>query len=221
MVYIGQTVDAQKRRSQHKSKSENKHLRNAIALYGWHQFTFEIIDFAFNKAQANCIEDCLIIYHDARNPNKGYNVKPGGNSWDDAYRLERSIAMTGELNPFFGQTHTDEQKAIWSETRTGMTSPNKGKQCTPQQLEQLRLAGEKGRACRIYQPHTESTKAKISQSKIGTPGPNLGKTFSEDHKAKLSAAKLGKPRKPFTPETIEKIRAAAILREANKKLPIF
>lgn len=46
----------------------------------------------------------------------------------------------------------------------------------------------------------------------GKPGPNLGRTFGEDTRKKQSEAKLGKKRKPFTEQTIEKMKAAAIAR---------
>lgn len=44
-----------------------------------------------------------------------------------------------------------------------------------------------------------------------------GMVFSEDHRAKLAAQKLGKPRKPFTEETRAKMRAASLAREQAKR----
>lgn len=41
-------------------------------------------------------------------------------------------------------------------------------------------------------PHSIEHSANISKSSMGKPGTNLGKKFSEDHKAKISAAHLGK-----------------------------
>ena len=58
--------------------------------------------------------------------------------------------------------------------------------------------------------HTTATKDKMSQSKLGVK-------FSKEHKEKLSLAKLGRKRKPFTDETKEKMRLAKLGKKRNKK----
>jgi group I intron endonuclease len=102
-VYIGQTKNAQRRKWEHKMYSTNKHLRNAIKLYSWDKFVFEVIDCALNQSQADCIETCLIAHYDSRN--KGYNVSSGG------YHRELS----------------DEGKASMLAANLGRTPWNKGK----------------------------------------------------------------------------------------------
>jgi predicted DNA-binding protein len=57
---------------------------------------------------------------------------------------------------------------------------------------------------------SDTTKQKLSSARKGIK-------FSEEHRAKLAANKLGKPRKTFTAETIEKMRAASTAREAAKR----
>lgn len=46
----------------------------------------------------------------------------------------------------------------------------------------------------------------------------LGMKFSDQHKANLAARKIGKPRKPFTKETLEKMRVTSRRREEAKRL---
>lgn len=50
----------------------------------------------------------------------------------------------------------------------------------------------------------------------GKPGPNLGRTFGEETRRKQSEAKVGKKRKPFTEQTIEKMKIAASARAESK-----
>lgn len=50
----------------------------------------------------------------------------------------------------------------------------------------------------------------------GKPGPNLGRIFGEETRKKQSEAKLGKKRKPFTEQTIEKMKVAAQIKAKNR-----
>lgn len=57
---------------------------------------------------------------------------------------------------------------------------------------------------------SESAKAKVSEARKGMK-------FSVEHRARLSQRKIGKPRKPFTEETIARMRKAAARRETAKR----
>jgi hypothetical protein len=50
----------------------------------------------------------------------------------------------------------------------------------------------------------------------GKPSPNKGKVATEETRRKQSEAKLGKKRKPFTEQTIEKMKVAATTRAENR-----
>jgi hypothetical protein len=69
---------------------------------------------------------------------------------------------------------------------------------------------------------SEETRKKQSESikKVhpnrGKPGPNLGRIFGEETRRKQSEAKVGKKRKPFTEQTIEKMKIAASARAESK-----
>ena len=90
-VYIGQTVDIHRRRHAHQSYAKNpertcQYIHRAMSKYGVENFTLDIIDFGLDKHQADCLEINYIIQFDSRNPEKGYNFKPGGKTWDDNFR---------------------------------------------------------------------------------------------------------------------------------------
>lgn len=104
-IYIGQTRYTVKRASQHKNYSTNQHLRNAVKLYGWDNFTFDTIVTIIKpctctpgnpgpcQKDADEIERYLInVQYDSRNPEKGYNVSPGGYSHEQSEETRQKIS---------------------------------------------------------------------------------------------------------------------------------
>jgi group I intron endonuclease len=103
-VYIGQTKDLKERKSQHKTSSTNKHLRNAILLNGWGNFAFETIATIIlpctckPQQPGSCreytdqLEVVTIAQYDSRNPEKGYNVSPGGYSHEQSEETRQKIS---------------------------------------------------------------------------------------------------------------------------------
>jgi hypothetical protein len=91
--------------------------------------------------------------------------------------------LRGPDDPMWGRTHTDEQKAIWSEARkgtnAGATNPNFGKF---------------GPAHPSY-GHTMSpeSRARLSEMRRGENNANFGKSASEETRAKMSAVRKGRP----------------------------
>lgn len=80
-IYIGQTVQPDKRWYQHKYMSEQEKpsmvISYAIKKYGASSFTFEVIAGCKNWNDANDIETLLVSQYDSLVPN-GYNVALGG-----------------------------------------------------------------------------------------------------------------------------------------------
>lgn len=117
---------------------------------------------------------------------------PTGVAWTaeqrEAARLRstgrKGASRPGELNPFFGRKHSEEQRARWSEQRKGTflgeDNPNYGK----------------------FGPdhpsfgHTMSPEARaaLSAMRRGELNPNYGKTASAEARAKRSAAQKGVPK---------------------------
>jgi group I intron endonuclease len=226
--YVGQTVTGvEKRWNDHVSGAYKKtprfSLQRAIVKYGRESFTVDIIAADVPREQLNLVERVWIKVYDSMHRSKGYNMLPGG-----------TIVMT------------EETRAKLSASLKGRVSPRKGVKLPAEQIEKMRLsklgvkASEDTKAkmsashCRriAAQPglyrKTDEQKERIRQT-------NTGKTHSEATKAKMSAAKIGKPkseetkarmreawkhrapRKPPTPEQIERSRQGVIAAWAKRK----
>jgi group I intron endonuclease len=81
-IYIGQTQNVEKRWRQHKyiaaKAIKRQYIHKAMAKYGVESFDFQIIATCKTWEDADETEKLLIIQYDSRNPDKGYNVSPGG-----------------------------------------------------------------------------------------------------------------------------------------------
>ena len=127
-VYIGQTVDANKRWGAHKSFAKNddkprQYVHHAIAKYGSENFVFEIIAMCSTQEDADAIEDQLIQQYDSRNKEKGYNLKTGGSHGvhseetkkKQSEATQRQIAEKG--HPAQGRIVTEEEKELHRKAR--------------------------------------------------------------------------------------------------------
>lgn len=86
-VYIGQTINENKRKSEHKYNARigvKNYFYNAIRKYGFDAFKYEVLIRIKSKDRSRvfCMLDALerfyIRRYDSRNPNKGYNIAEGG-----------------------------------------------------------------------------------------------------------------------------------------------
>lgn len=116
---------------------------------------------------------------------------PTGVVWTDEMReaaRRRStgrvgVSRFGEEGPFYGRSHSDEQKAKWSAerkgTHSGADNPNFGK-----------FGAE-----HPGYGHTmsEESRARMSEQRRGAGNPNFGKKASDETRAKMSAARKGRP----------------------------
>lgn len=127
-VYIGQTVDANKRWGTHKSFARNddkprQYIHHAIAKYGAENFTFEVIATCRTQEDADFIEDQLIQQYDSRNKEKGYNLKTGGSHGEHSEETKqkqseatyRQIAEKG--HPATGRIVSEEEKELHRKAR--------------------------------------------------------------------------------------------------------
>lgn len=79
--YIGITSQKPERRwGNNGSYYQNKHLRSAIAKYGWENFKHEILFEKLTKQEAEEKEIELIAKYQSNNREFGYNIENGGNS---------------------------------------------------------------------------------------------------------------------------------------------
>ena len=125
-IYIGQTIRTLEERIKEHTRKRNSSLYKAFNKYGIENFEIEIIDKCDTTEELNKKEIYWIKYYDCLVP-KGYNLCEGGGQTNGyQHREESKIKMSnnrgryyGENNPFYGKTHTLEQKQKWSKERKG------------------------------------------------------------------------------------------------------
>jgi len=136
--YIGYTkLNLQKRFNLHsKSKTNKMPIVLAIKKYGVENFLIELL-FEFNDK--NSATDCEIRLIEELKPD--YNVHFGGTGGPmygpmngmygkkhtEKWLKEKSKSMSGQNNPMFNKTHTDEVKKLLSDLKKGNIPWNKNK----------------------------------------------------------------------------------------------
>lgn len=93
------------------------------------------------------------------------------------------LSRFGEANPFFGRSHSEEQRQKWAEDRkgshSGLDNPNFGK------------FGDSHPS--FGHSMTEEARRLLSETRTGVGNPNFGKTASAETRARMSAARKGRP----------------------------
>jgi len=119
-VYIGQTVNSGRRWSDHKWLSRRKpeqYIHNAMNKYGIENFLFEVIAECKLPDDANESEKQLIVQYDSRNPEKGYNLAPGGETaWN--------TGLPTKQQPMYGKHHSENSRKKISESNIGKLNPH-------------------------------------------------------------------------------------------------
>jgi group I intron endonuclease len=148
-IYIGQTIGKLKTRwNGHKNKFGKKnHIRNSIAKYGAENFTIEEIDRAENIEELNEKEVYWIDFYDARNPEKGYNIREGGanKTHREDSKLKMSISSTGKKHS--AETIQKlKDRPITDEFRQKMSDTHKGIPRKKEHIEKFTSTFKKNRA---------------------------------------------------------------------------
>lgn len=104
-VYIGQSIDVEKRIQQHKyglnnNKGHNAHFQNAWNKYGENNFKFEIIEKVEDASKLNELEIEYISEYNSTNPDYGYNWQSGGDNYScrQEFRDNISKRMRGKYS---------------------------------------------------------------------------------------------------------------------------
>lgn len=127
-IYVGKTYCLRKRVSCHKcaaGKGSNIVLHNSIKKYGWENHTLEVIEEVdeslLNEREVFWIKELKTYCYE--NPGQ-MNMTLGGqgqrSTWGhNKKRVQHhSELFSGDKNPFFGKTHSDEAKKDMSEKAT-------------------------------------------------------------------------------------------------------
>ena len=219
-IYIGQSVNIEKRWKNHKSELRgnhhyNEHLQHAWNKYGEDNFEFTVIC-ECDENQLNAREEYYIFELMSYDRRVGYNRTYGGGSGlpteetrqkrseiqkirmsNPEIRKKISEALKGEKNPNYGRTgekHPLYGTHLSEEQRKRISEANKG--------ENHPMYGRTGKLSPNYgKLRSEETKRKISEAKKGKHLPEearkkmsevrKGKHHSEETKRKISEAHKG------------------------------
>jgi len=118
------------------------------------------------------------------------------------YSILQSERMSGENNPMWGKTHSDEARRLISEKNTG------------KKLSEEQIARQVGvQTGRKRKPFSDEWRTKMSESKRGENNNRYGVTVSEDTKQKIREKAIGRKQ---SAETIQK-KADAIRGKVKPK----
>lgn len=124
-IYIGQTTRTLDERISEHKRHRQCIVGRAFSKYGEENLLVEVIDYATNIDELNAKEIKWIEFYNCIIP-YGYNQCVGGKNTIGFHHREESKRKMSELkkqsylgigNPFFGKTHSDEQRAKWKEER--------------------------------------------------------------------------------------------------------
>jgi len=195
-VYIGSSIDIEKRILHHSTGVDGKytsaHLRNAIIKYGFDNFVYDVL--------ITCHPDMLLYYEqqflDAVVPDYNLSMIAGKVEMTEVVRGKIAAAMRGSrIN--VGRKHTAESRHINSlskiglrhseETKRKISAAQKGKAHTvfTDEMRKKMSISQTGRK------HSEETRHKISNTLKGNPKLKTwtGKKHSEESIKKMSQAR--------------------------------
>lgn len=177
--YVGISKDLKRRWDQHLSANGSAPaLHAAIKKYGTDGFIFSHICDAFDFEAACDLERMLIQEHNTKAPH-GYNLTDGGEGVVGRLATKEEIEKRRQFMLTYAASLTPQERS----EKFGWA---KGRQWTPEQIEQIRASNK---------------------------GKNLGKKPSPEVRAKMSAAHKNRPRQPMSEETKEKIRQSLLGRK--------
>ena len=199
-IYIGQSVDIEKRWREHRSglrgnDHDNKHLQNAWNKYGESNFEFTVIC-ECDESQLNTKEIDYIAKLKTYDPKVGYNKTYGGEGGRHTEETRRKLSeahkgktlseehkrkmrenhadFKGENAPMYGKHHSKETRKRLSDINRGKTIPEE----TREKISENNSRYWKGKT------RSEETREKISDSL-------KGRTLSDETRKKLSESRKG------------------------------
>ncbi|NCB03839.1 MAG: hypothetical protein EOM67_17040 [Spirochaetia bacterium] len=120
-MYIGKSIDIERRWAEELNGQVNEHLRRSFSKYGIQNFDFSVIELC-KEEELDEKEMKYILLFKSHNKTFGYNKTLGGEGgrWNDEMREKASKRMKGAGNHFYG-THLSE------ETKKKIGDKNRGK----------------------------------------------------------------------------------------------
>jgi len=173
-IYVGQTKNFEKRLETHKYR--NSLFPRYLRKYGINAFTWNVLKNCNSQKEANFWERYYIQKFNAFNKSTGFNLTAGGVGGDTfsgrskeqkrRWRAEKSQAMMGENNAFYGRQHSEE-------TIKKIRKALKGRRCLPFSEEHKRKLSQasKGNKNALGHKHSEKAKKIMSKQKVGDKNP--------------------------------------------------
>lgn len=188
-VYVGQAQDIYLRTKQHILNEKNYLLKKAFEKYGMDKFTIDVLE-QCEIEMLNKREQYWMDYYEVVDKNKGYNICPVAGSTrglkksqeEKEKMSERASRRIGELNPFYGQHHSDDTKEQIRQKKIGQVISDETKRKISQKHTGKKFSEERKMAISKALKGKEKTKEHgkhISESKMGS-------VLSEEHKMSIS-----------------------------------
>lgn len=198
-MYVGQTIDLERRKKQHFSPSSKRsYICDAIQKYGKDNFDFCLIEACRFRDELNSKEIYWIKELNTMS-SIGYNLTPGGESMIFSDEIRQKISksrvgvknpmygLSGNKSPTFGRKHTDLVKQK-------ISAVHKGKIISEEVRKKMRISHE--------------------GLHIGPENPFFGKEHSKESREKMSKASKGRK---FSKKHKNNLRKAALLRWQKRK----
>ena len=179
-IYIGRSG-----KGDSKYLGSGKYLLHALNKYGKQNFKRVVIDNADNRKELCEKEIFWINFYDARNPEIGYNIGPGGEGAGSG-KDHPHYGVFGENHPRYGKRyhHSKETITRMSLDRRGENINNYGKTTSEETKQKMRdsLIGRK-----LSEEHKQNIKMGLRLS--GKNSAHQGKAHSEETKEKMRIAR--------------------------------
>lgn len=162
-VYIGQSINLEKRVREHKNKlirnaHPNLHLQKAFNKYGKEQFSFEYLYILpveeYTKEKLDALEIQYISLFNSNNRDNGYNIESGGNGNGRASAETRDKLSRAMKGKYVGRKLSEKTKALMSEHSARYW---------------------------LGKHHSVKTRMLFSEQRKGKPSHWRGKTQSDEH----------------------------------------
>jgi len=166
-IYIGSTVNIDKRQREHfnllqRNKHPNNHLQNAWNKYGFDSFVFELLE--TTESDKDSIVEREQYYLDTLQPfgDHGYNICEVAYSClgikrSDETKQRLSEAKLGNKNPNYGKTASVETRKKLSDAKSGDKHWSYGVSPSNETLEKIRISCSN-------KDITDDTRQKLSKS---------------------------------------------------------